>query len=91
MKNFNIPTLEAIGQELLPILELLKRIESKTTIKPQQQEYYRNKDLKEKFGLSSNTIIKYRENNTIPFTQLGDIFYYPVEAINKILSENASY
>ena len=91
MKNFNIPTLEAIGQELLPILEALKRLELKTTKEPQRQEYYRNKDLKKKFKLSPNTIITYRENNTIPYTRIGEIYFYPVNAIDKILSDNANY
>jgi hypothetical protein len=50
--------------------------------------YYRNKDLKKLFGLSSNTIIKYRQNGTLPFTRLGDIFLYDAAKVDKILKDN---
>lgn len=50
--------------------------------------YYRNEDLKKIFGLSSNTIIKYRQTGILPFTKLGDIFLYDAAKIDKILDEN---
>ena len=49
----------------------------------------RNEDLKKLFRLSSNTIIKYRQNGTLPFTRLGDIFLYDAAKIDKILRENS--
>jgi len=54
-------------------------------------KYYRNKDLKTIFGLSDNTIYGYRAKGTIPFTKLGEIYYYPVEEINCILAQNSNY
>lgn len=52
--------------------------------------YYRNEDLKRLFGLSSNTIIKYRQTGVLPYTKLGDIFLYDSNKINKILQVNGS-
>jgi hypothetical protein len=50
--------------------------------------YYRNKDLKEMFGFSNNTIIKYREHGILPFTMLGDVYLYEIEVIHAILLNN---
>ena len=52
--------------------------------------YYRNEDLKRIFGLSSNTIIKYRQTGMLPYTKLGDIFLYEAAKIDVILHENES-
>ncbi len=89
--EISIPTIEAISMELNPILTLLTEIKAKVELQPQQQHYYRNKDLKTKFGLSDNTIISYREKNILPYTQIGEIFYYPVIEINNMLSKNSNY
>ena len=53
-------------------------------------KYYRNEDLKKIFGLSNNTIIKYRLTGILPFTKLGDIFLYETSKIEKILKKNQS-
>lgn len=52
-------------------------------------KYYRNEDLKKMFGLSSNTIVKYRQEGQLPFTKLGDIFLYDAAKIEKILKDRA--
>lgn len=55
-----------------------------------EKKYYRNSDLKKKFGISSNTIIKYRQEGVIPFTLLGEIYLYPSHEIEEILIKNSS-
>ncbi|WP_298238389.1 helix-turn-helix domain-containing protein [uncultured Algibacter sp.] len=75
---------------LLPLHNKLAQLESKldkTSSKP-LKKYYRNKELKLHFGLSQNTIIKYRNNGQIPFTTIGDVYLYPVKEIDEILSKN---
>lgn len=67
-------------------LDLKIRNEDKIT-KP---GYYRNEDLKRIFGLSSNTIIKYRQTGVLPYTKLGDIFLYETNKIDEILKRNGS-
>ncbi len=89
--QINIPSIEAISMELSPLLVLLNDIKTKLDSNPYPKKYYRNKDLKEKFGLSDNTIINYRDKNLLPFTKLGDIYYYPVDEIDKILEQNSNY
>jgi len=70
------------------ILEILKSTSfRKRFIEP---KYYRNIDLKRIFSLSSNTIIKYREEGILPYTLLGEIYLYPVIEINQILEKNSS-
>lgn len=66
-------------------LEKIDAIISSNGLKPR---YYRNEDLKRIFGLSSNTIIKYRQTGILPYTKLGDIFLYEARKIDKILHDN---
>ncbi len=74
-----------------PIVTRLEAIDSKIsqgkTLRP---EYYRNEDLKKIFGLSNNTIIKYRQTGILPYTKLGDIFLYDSGKIDKMLKSNQS-
>lgn len=86
-----IPTIGSIKKLLEPIYSRLEKIDSslnKPEIKPGQTKYYRNQDLKKIFGLSSNTIIKYRETGILPYTKLGDIFLYEIKIIESILTQN---
>ncbi len=74
-----------------PVVARLERIDSKISQgKTLTPEYYRNEDLKKMFGLSNNTIIKYRQTGILPYTRLGDIFLYESGKIDKILRSNAS-
>ena len=77
--------------ELSPILILLKQIKSTVESNPTPKKYYRNKDLKEKFGLADNTIISYREKNLLPYTKVGEVYCYPVDEMNKLLEQNSNY
>ncbi len=74
----------------LPLHDKLSQLETKLdkTSSIPVKKYYRNKDLKLQFGISQNTIIKYRNNGYIPFTTIGDVYLYPVKEIDKILSQN---
>jgi len=81
--------------EMKELIELvstrLEKIDSKIsqgkTLRP---EYYRNEDLKKMFGLSNNTIIKYRQTGILPYTRLGDIYLYDSGKIDKMLRSNES-
>ena len=89
--EIKIPTLGSIRLLLEPIYSRLCNIELSLRSQPPKKassKYYRNIDLKNLFGLSSNTIIKYRETGILPYTRLGDIYLYEVAAIDKILTEN---
>ena len=74
-----------------PMVTRLEAIDSKIsqgkTLRP---EYYRNEDLKKMFGLSNNTIIKYRQTGILPYTRLGDIYLYDSGKIDKMLRSNES-
>lgn len=80
----------AIKKLLEPLYAKLDTIDLK--IKGQQaktqKKFYRNEDLKKIFGLSNNTIIKYRQTGILPFTKLGDIYLYDVGKIDEILKSN---
>lgn len=90
MSKTKISYIAAIKQLLDPLYIRLEKIDSK--IKDQDVKtslrYYRNEDLKRIFGLSNNTIIKYRQTGILPYTKLGEIFLYEANKIEKILSEN---
>ena len=86
-----IPTVGNIRKLLEPIYSRLDNIDTTLGNKQTAQgqtKYYRNQDLKKIFGLSSNTIIKYRETGILPYTKLGDIFFYDVKTIEAILIQN---
>lgn len=80
-----------VEQLIEPVLLRLETIDSKISQgKVLRPEYYRNEDLKKMFGLSNNTIIKYRQTGILPYTKLGDIFLYKADLIDKILKSNGS-
>ncbi len=87
-----LPSLGSIKKLLEPIYSRLEAIEyqiKQTTQKTNQSvKYYRNNDMKLIFGLSNNTIIKYRETGVLPYTKLGEIYLYDVKEINTILNRN---
>lgn len=71
------------------LFKILEKLEDRE--RPSPSKYYRNKDLKSLFGLSPNTIIKYREEGNLPFTLLGEIYLYPINEVDKKLKKNANY
>lgn len=80
-----------VRELIAPVLIRLEAMDSKISQgKVLRPEYYRNEDLKKMFGLSNNTIIKYRQTGILPYTKLGDIFLYDSSKIDKILRSNGS-
>jgi hypothetical protein len=82
---------KAVLKKMLePLYAKLETIDFK--LKGQQglspKKFYRNEDLKKIFGLSNNTIIKYRQTGVLPYTKLGDIFLYDATKIDEILKDN---
>lgn len=90
--EIRIPSVNTIKNLLDPIFKKLVQIDDVISNKSTQDtvsKYYRNNDLKDLFGLSSNTIIKYRETGILPYTKLGEIFLYEKKKIDSILKENS--
>jgi hypothetical protein len=93
-EELRIPSVRNIQMLLEPIYERLSNIEA--SLKSQKEKsktkgYYRNADLKTFFGLSPNTIIKYRETGILPFTRLGDVYLYEIRSIEAILRNNSIF
>jgi hypothetical protein len=90
--EIKLPTMGSIKLLIEPIYDKLKNIElainSKKLKESDSKKYYRNSDLKNLFGLSPNTIIKYRETGVIPYTQLGEVYLYEAILIQQILEKN---
>ncbi|CAA9200708.1 MerR family transcriptional regulator [Flavobacterium collinsii] len=90
-KERNLSYVMRVEQLIEPVLLRLEAIDLKISQgKVLRPEYYRNEDLKKMFGLSNNTIIKYRQTGILPYTKLGDIFLYDSDKIDKILKSNQS-
>ena len=77
-------------EEMEPVIKLLEEIKSKFDTVRQPKKYYRNVDLKRLFGMSDNTICTYRDKNIIPFSKIGEIYYYPIADIDALLSKNSN-
>ena len=91
-EELRIPTVRSIQMLLEPIHDKLNRLENglkKSVEKSKSDGYYRNRDLKNLFGLSPNTIIKYRETGILPYTTLGDVYLYEICVIEAILRNNS--
>ena len=96
--DIRIPSNHSIKKMLDPINQRLDTISyalqnstmltMQKTRSKEDNEYYRNEDLKRIFRLSNNTIIKYRENGTLPFSKIGDIYIYPKKEIDIIIENN---
>jgi hypothetical protein len=79
------------NEEMEPVIKLLEEIKLKFDTLKQPKKYYRNKDLKKLFGMSDNTICTYRDKNIIPFSKIGEIYYYPISEIDTILAKNSNF
>ena len=96
MKNtdeIQIPSVRGIQLLLEPIVVKLQNLENelqKLPKKVQPSKYYRARDLKELFGLTNNTIIKYRNDGILPYTLLGGVYLYDAKAIDEMLEQNKS-
>jgi hypothetical protein len=91
--EFSSPSVRGIQLLLEPIVVKLQNLENelqKLPKKARPSKYYRARDLKELFGLTNNTIIKYRDNGTLPFTLLGGVYLYDAKAIDEMLEQNKS-
>jgi len=91
-EEIRIPTINTIKYLLEPIVKKLDHLSALFSISSSNNtipKYYRNNDLKRLFGLSNNTIVKYRETGLLPYTELGEIFLYEVKYIDLILKENS--
>lgn len=90
-EELRIPSVRNIQMLLEPIYVRLTNIEhslKNRVEKSKPKGYYRNSDIKNLFGISPNTIIKYRETGILPYTRLGDVYLYEVALIEQILETN---
>lgn len=89
--EFSIPSVRGIQLLLEPVLIKLQNIENELQKLPKKvlsRKYYRARDLKELFGLTNNTIIKYRNDGILPYTLLGGVYLYDAKAIDEMLEQN---
>jgi len=78
------------SEENATVIKLLNELKSLVESVP-NMKYYRNKDLKRIFGFSDNTIISYRDYNILPYTKIGDIYFYPVNEIKRLLNKSGNF
>lgn len=78
------------NEENATVIKLLYELKSLVEDVP-NVTFYRNKDLKRIFGFSDNTIINYRDYNIIPYTKIGDIYFYPVNEIKMLLNKSGNF
>ena len=69
------------------VLNEIKAI--KEEAKHARLNYMRSSDVMEELGISSSHLQNMRIKGNIPFTTLGDTFFYPREEISSILQNNS--
>lgn len=72
--------------------ELFSEIQKLIGIKPEARpnKWLRTKEVRKMLGISAGTLQTFRVNGTLPFSKIGNIPYYKLEDINKILLANSS-
>lgn len=53
-------------------------------------EYYTTKDLRDKFGLSTQSQYYYRKKNIITYTQIGKRITYPRKAVHDFIDNHTN-
>jgi len=55
------------------------------------KEYFTSRDLKEKLGLSSSQLYKYRKQGLITYTQIGQKIIYPRKELYEFLQNHTNH
>lgn len=83
--------MKTLNEEITPVIKLLEEIKSQFDNYQHPKKYYRNKHLKQYFELSDNTILDYRDKNIIPYSKIGEIYFYPIKEIDLLLTKNSNF
>lgn len=87
MNKHDICTIE----DLLRMEErLTKLIESKLHAEDKNEKvnYVRSNVIRQKLSITDNTLRALRTSNSIPWSYIGSIYYYPLEEIEELLKNN---
>ena len=68
------------------ISELKNLMDKNTSIK-----WMKSKEICELLGISNSKLTNMRNNRNISFSQIGKVYYYNVDDINKLLEQNKTY
>ena len=84
---------KSIEARFTSIIEAINQIAEKINNNNEggnKPDYYRKKDLQKLYGLSGNTITKYRRLGKLPYTHFegSDLYLYPRIRIEAILNKN---
>ena len=74
--------LEAFGEKLM---SQMKALLSGGSAHGEPRKWIKSYQVKNLLKISSNTLQTLRDNGTIPFTKIGGILYYEMDAIQKVL------
>jgi hypothetical protein len=74
--------LEAFGEKLM---SQMKALLSGGSAEGEPRKWIKSYQVKNLLKISSNTLQTLRDNGTIPFTKIGGILYYEIDAIQKVL------
>lgn len=75
--------LEDVMQKVLTAIEALNN-----NAKQSRLEYMRSREVMEELGISSSLLQTLRVNKLIPYSKIGDTYFYPRFEIEKILIDN---
>ncbi len=80
-----LPTISYLQDMEARILNRINELQSNKMGTPKR--WVKGKEIRELMGgMSNNTLVKLRNEGTIPFRKLGGIYYYNVEDVKQTLS-----
>ena len=76
--------LQELKADLLEQVKLLINARSSSLAKKWLKSY----EVEELLGISTNTLMMWRNNGLIPYSQLGGVFFYDPDDIEKVLNKH---
>jgi len=84
--NLEIITKEDLNDFGKNLIEEIKKII--LAEKPVLKKHLKGHEVRKMLGISQGTLQNLRLNGTLPYTKLGNIYFYLSETIEKLMSDN---
>ncbi|WP_443938843.1 helix-turn-helix domain-containing protein [Pedobacter sp. MW01-1-1] len=74
------------GNELLEEIKRIVKIEE-----PVKKRYLKGKEVRQILAISQGTLQNLRINGTLPYSKIGNVYYYDVKIVDSLLNGQTEY